>query len=633
MGVCCSSSKNNKQNNKTNNITISNNNTQPESNSNTFPILNIKNEVSISFTNLNNNNNNYLSYSPYHLIKPFHLSSSNNTIPEEPNLSINDEFPSNSTRNVPLNPPHNFQHNNNNNNNSSDSLTDRTDHYCNRCNQNFNSLYAYEKHLRLCNEVQRNVQISNSLNEIIHLVHDFNQELSNRNTNMMNILSGLNNEIEDNKEYLDWEFDEKTLIWKNKGKIYVNNIEMERIEKLSFDEIKTKKFYIKRIWFIKFINKNLYEKNIDNSPLVINRDKILEESFNQFNIDDLNLKRNMHIYFIDEIAKDVGGVYREWYSCLFKEIFEEKKNNFFKLNNNEGLGKQTYIIPFIEKNDIHQELLDYYKFIGKIIGKALFDKITINYNLNQNIIKLLLGIKEFNIEDLKYYDIEIYKSLINLKNSNFSNNNDLYFTWEINGKIYEIIPNGKNILIDNNNKDLFLNTLPNFICYESIKQQINSLLQGFNILFSNKNQNYNYILNIFNLNEFNFLLSGQNKVDLNDWKKNTVYKGYYNENYITIKYFWEILGELNQNDLIHFYKFCTGNSSVPIDGFIGLQATRNKVVKFCIQSQERGESNKRLIEAKTCFNRIILPEYDSKEEMKKAIETIVNNDTNFFGLQ
>ena len=242
MGVCCSSSKNNKQNNKTNNITISNNNTQPESNSNTFPILNIKNEVSISYTNLNNNNNNYLSYSPYHLIKPFHLSSSNNTIPEEPNLSINDEFPSNSTRNVPLNPPHNFQHNNNNNNNSSDSLTDRTDHYCNRCNQNFNSLYAYEKHLRLCNEVQRNVQISNSLNEIIHLVHDFNQELSNRNTNMMNILSGLNNEIEDNKEYLDWEFDEKTLIWKNKGKIYVNNIEMERIEKLSFDEIKTKKF-------------------------------------------------------------------------------------------------------------------------------------------------------------------------------------------------------------------------------------------------------------------------------------------------------------------------------------------------------------------------------------------------------
>ena len=633
MGVCCSSSKNNKQNNKTNNITISNNNTQPESNSNTFPILNIKNEVSISYTNLNNNNNNYLSYSPYHLIKPFHLSSSNNTIPEEPNLSINDEFPSNSTRNVPLNPPHNFQHNNNNNNNSSDSLTDRTDHYCNRCNQNFNSLYAYEKHLRLCNEVQRNVQISNSLNEIIHLVHDFNQELSNRNTNMMNILSGLNNEIEDNKEYLDWEFDEKTLIWKNKGKIYVNNIEMERIEKLSFDEIKTKKFYIKRIWFIKFINKNLYEKNIDNSPLVINRDKILEESFNQFNIDDLNLKRNMHIYFIDEIAKDVGGVYREWYSCLFKEIFEEKKNNFFKLNNNEGLGKQTYIIPFIEKNDIHQELLDYYKFIGKIIGKALFDKITINYNLNQNLIKLLLGIKEFNIEDLKYYDIEIYKSLINLKNSNFSNNNDLYFTWEINGKIYEIIPNGKNILIDNNNKDLFLKTLPNFICYESIKQQINSLLQGFNILFSNKNQNYNYILNIFNLNEFNFLLSGQNKVDLNDWKKNTVYKGYYNENYITIKYFWEILGELNQNDLIHFYKFCTGNSSVPIDGFIGLQATRNKVVKFCIQSQERGESNKRLIEAKTCFNRIILPEYDSKEEMKKAIETIVNNDTNFFGLQ
>ena len=80
MGVCCTSSKNNKQNIKNNNnITISNNNTQAESNVNSFPILNVKNEVSISYTNPNNNNNNnnnnyYLSY------KPFHLPSSNNTI-------------------------------------------------------------------------------------------------------------------------------------------------------------------------------------------------------------------------------------------------------------------------------------------------------------------------------------------------------------------------------------------------------------------------------------------------------------------------------------------------------------------------------------------------------------------------
>ena len=38
----------------------------------------------------------------------------------------------------------------------------------------------------------------------------------------------------------------------------------------------------------------------------------------------------MRIHFIDETAFDIGGVYREWYSCLFKEIFKEEKIEKYK---------------------------------------------------------------------------------------------------------------------------------------------------------------------------------------------------------------------------------------------------------------------------------------------------------------
>ena len=41
-------------------------------------------------------------------------------------------------------------------------------------------------------------------------------------------------------------------------------------------------------------------------------------------IKDINLLEELHIHFVDEIANDEGGVYREWYSCLFKEFFNEK---------------------------------------------------------------------------------------------------------------------------------------------------------------------------------------------------------------------------------------------------------------------------------------------------------------------
>jgi hypothetical protein len=99
--------------------------------------------------------------------------------------------------------------------------------------------------------------------------------------------------------------------------------------------------------------------------------------------------------------------------------------------------------------------------------------------------------------------------------------------------------------------------------------------------------------------------------------------------------FWEILENLTSEKLLSFYKFCTGCTRVPIDGFNSLQGTRNKYQKFCIESPtiKEKKEEERLIEAKTCFNRIYLPQYANKEVMQKVINTIIDNDTNFFGKQ
>jgi len=57
-------------------------------------------------------------------------------------------------------------------------------------------------------------------------------------------------------------------------------------------------------------------------------------------------------------------------------------------------------------------------------------------------------------------------------------------------------------------------------------------------------------------------------------------------------------------------------------------------MSFCIESPSINEkSQQRLIEAKTCFNRINLPEYESKLNLQKAINIIIDNDTNYFGRQ
>jgi hypothetical protein len=42
---------------------------------------------------------------------------------------------------------------------------------------------------------------------------------------------------------------------------------------------------------------------------------------------------------------------------------------------------------------------------------------------------------------------------------------------------------------------------------------------------------------IFSPEEFDLLLSGQNSIDLKDWKNHTIYKGFYNEKHPVKKNF------------------------------------------------------------------------------------------------
>lgn len=60
------------------------------------------------------------------------------------------------------------------------------------------------------------------------------------------------------------------------------------------------------------------------------------------------------------------------------------------------------------------------------------------------------------------------------------------------------------------------------ITYESLKVKIDSLLEGFYSVI------YPKIPKIFTVEEFDFILSGQQSLEIKDWRNNTVYKGHFN---------------------------------------------------------------------------------------------------------
>ena len=168
------------------------------------------------------------------------------------------------------------------------------------------------------------------------------------------------------------------------------------------------------------------------------------------------------------------------------------------------------------------------------------------------------------------------------------------------------------------------------ICFNSIKTELKALKKGLISIIP-----LNFI-KIFTVEEFNFILSGQQQINLKDWKSYTLYKGNITEKNEVVQFFWEVLSELNNEELLLFYRFCYGSTRVPIDGFSALPGPKNKIIKFSIELRKNKDEDlkcQKLIVAQTCFNNINLPEYKTKEEMRKAINIILESDTNYFGLE
>ena len=136
-----------------------------------------------------------------------------------------------------------------------------------------------------------------------------------------------------------------------------------------------------------------------------------------------------------------------------------------------------------------------------------------------------------------------------------------------------------------------------------------------------------------NSNELELLLNGRPFIEIEEWKSFTEYKQPYNENHMVIKWFWEILSELSQNELSNLLMFATGSSRVPLGGFIELESNNGIISRFTITYVPYNNKVKNFIRSHTCFNRIDLPCYTKKEDLKKAIKFVVENQIWGFGME
>lgn len=122
--------------------------------------------------------------------------------------------------------------------------------------------------------------------------------------------------------------------------------------------------------------------------------------------------------------------------------------------------------------------------------------------------------------------------------------------------------------------------------------------------------------------ELERLVCGVKTVDLELLKANTKLSPDLNPNSNKVVWLWEILSELSDEEKIKFVKFCWAQERLPSthEEFQKLQ------VGFMIKSYLDKTKKDQFPKADTCFFSIELPEYTSKEIMKKKIVQAINLD-------
>lgn len=355
--------------------------------------------------------------------------------------------------------------------------------------------------------------------------------------------------------------------------------------------------------------------------ITINRDKIIESSMDE--LSKANIYREIKVKFKGEEDGDAGGMIREWLTLLFQE-FQKSENKLFTKADTSDFSLKVFNTKNIDKKKI-----DIFNFIGKIFALALLDELTINSCFNIYIYKIILD-EPVSIKDLVFIDSEIYHSIEKLQNLNDISNLGLFFVEnekDENGKIntVDLIVDGSNIPVTKENLDFYFQKKIEYIMNKD-KLLINQIKKG---LFTYIPES---LIKIFNSSEFDLILNGIPFIDVNDWIENTSYEGYVPTDNIIIQ-FWNIVRELPPDKLKRLLQFSTGSTRVPIGGFKCLQSNRGNLAPFSIFKINYEEGKQNYIKARTCFNRINLPDFPDEEKLLKGINFVIDNEILGFGIE
>ena len=310
---------------------------------------------------------------------------------------------------------------------------------------------------------------------------------------------------------------------------------------------------------------------------------------------DLELKKPLKILFTGEPGVDEGGVQREFFELIIKELFDAEHGLF--TNNND--------VYWFNSAATDNRSLQRFHLVGALFGLAIYNGNMLNVRFPLVVYKKLRGLN-LSVHDLKDLDPQLFSSLESLMSYDGDVENDMCLTFEFNG--VPLCPGGSEKFVTNGNREEYVNAVTDYVLNQSIDSQFSAFKVGFLQAAGD------ICMDLFRPEELALLVAGREELDFIALQKATRYEGYTDQSE-TVRTFWKIVHtRLTDTEKRRLLYFVTASPRAPINGLGS--------VPFVIAKD--GDPH-RLPTSHTCFFMLVLPDDPDEESLYNKIKLAIDN--------
>uniref|UniRef100_A0A1B6GCP1 Ubiquitin-protein ligase E3A n=1 Tax=Cuerna arida TaxID=1464854 RepID=A0A1B6GCP1_9HEMI len=335
--------------------------------------------------------------------------------------------------------------------------------------------------------------------------------------------------------------------------------------------------------------------------LKVRRDHIIEDALVELEVvameNPKDLKKQLVIEFEGEQGIDEGGVSKEFFQLIVEEIF----NPDYAMFTFQQESQTVWFNPTSFESDAQ------FTLIGIVLGLAIYNNIILDVHFPMVVYKKLMG-KRGTYHDLEDWNKTLHSGLEKMMEyeeedmeSVFVQTFRVCYT-DVFGSVlhHDLKPNGDSIFVTQDNKKEFVDLYADFLLNTSVERQFKAFRRGFQMVTDESPLNL-----LFRPEEVEQLVCGSKKFDLGELEEVTEYDGGYTNDSPVVRWFWQIVHSLSHEDQRKLLQFATGSDRVPVGG----------LSKLKLIVARNGPDSDRLPTAHTCFNVLLLPEYENKDKL------------------